>query len=66
MQTTQALGMPALQAPSAMPFVLAAKLFTLRRIIAGSGAVTHSSQFRLGEQLELTHAFIVPHPIQAR
>ena len=46
---SQALGMPAGQAPGPMAFMLAAELLSRRRMVAGRAAITHSGQFGGGE-----------------
>jgi hypothetical protein len=48
------------KAPGAMVGVQAAKLVTLRRMVARRRPVTHSAQLGRGEQLELPHGNIIP------
>ncbi|WP_250003810.1 hypothetical protein [Actinoplanes sp. M2I2] len=59
-QETQAGCVPLLQAPGSVPFMLAAELVALRRIVASSRTVTHLRQLHRAEELQLPHTDILP------
>jgi hypothetical protein len=45
-----------------MAFMLAAKRITHGRIVTRRLPITHTTQFGRGEQLQLPHQIIFPHP----
>lgn len=49
------------QTPGAMTLMLPAKPFTLRGVTARQSVITHSGHLGRGEQLQLSHAMILPH-----
>jgi hypothetical protein len=61
-QAAQLSGVTPCEAPPSVPFVVAAELGARCRIIACFGSVAHGSQCGVGEELELPHDYIIPHP----
>ena len=65
-QVSQLVAVALDQAPSAMPFVFAAELLGLGRIVSCLCPVAHRGQFLGAEQLQLTNSIIIPGPAEGR